>query len=148
MGANDATWPPAPARARGPLPWLDETSETPVPPTIVLGLIARYESQIEEMRHEIHELNGEVHALRADLSRVLSVLDARAKADTRFWDHASSICSAFANDGKVRLALIVGVILIGLVLSGVSALSWRDGGLAFEAVSNERAHSSDLSPAP
>jgi hypothetical protein len=109
-------------------------------------MIARYESEIEGLRKEIHELNGEVHALRADLSRVLSILDARQKADTRFWDHAASICSAFAFDGRVRLALVGGVILIGLVLSGVSALSWRDGGLTFEAATNERAHSSESAP--
>jgi hypothetical protein len=111
-------------------------------------MVARYEHELSDLRDEVAAARAELHEVKGDLRRVLAILDKRAEADSRFWDHGAAICAAFANDGKVRLVLVAGVVLLGLVLAGVTGLSYRDGALTVDASENQRRVGQDAAPLP
>ena len=146
MGVEDGdaedTWGSAPVREWGPR----SGGKTPVPARTFYRMVAKYEHEIEHLREDLAEARAEIQEVKQDLRRVLAILDARAKTDARFWHDASSICSAFANDAKVRLVLAAGLVLLGLVLAGVTGLQWRDGGLTIDA--HENMMRVDEGPAP
>lgn len=122
-----------------------------VPVSVFERTVSRFEVEIEALRDELREAHHELERAREDLREVLTLLRAQQERSFRFWDHMAKICTAFAEDGKVRLMLVGGFVALLLVLAGVGGLSYRDGELTISPAASEnmeRAISPEPAPLP
>jgi len=123
--------------------------DTPIPAAVFLATVARFEDELEALRDELAQAHRELAQAREDLGEVLALLRAQNEQRARFWDHAAEICTAFANDGKVRLLLVGGFIALLLVLAGVGGLSYRDGEITISpATTNAERAGPGVTPLP
>ena len=134
MSHDADTQPPAPRRGYVPVSVFERTVE-------------RFEQEIAELRQELHEAHEDLSRAREDLREVLTLLRAQQERSGRFWDHMAKICTAFAEDSKVRILLVGGFVALLLVLAGVGGLSYRDGELTISPAANENRERA-ISPEP
>lgn len=110
--------------------WLDvPTAEQPIPASIFHSTVQRLNDEIEGLRRELAVTHAELAQARADLGRVLLILEAQHGGGRRLWEGIARVILVFAEDSKVRLMLVGGIVLLLLVLAGVGGLSWQDGTL-------------------
>lgn len=108
------------------------SGDTPIPASVFLSTVANFEAELELMRDELRHAHAELERAREDLGEVLLLLRAQQETRSRFWEHAASICSKFADDSKVRLIVVGGAMALLLALAGVGGLSYRDGALTVQ----------------
>ena len=105
------------------------TAEQPIPASIFHSTVQRLNDEIEGLRRELAVTHAELAQARADLGRVLLILEAQHGGGRRLWEGIARVILVFAEDSKVRLMLVGGIVLLLLVLAGVGGLSWQDGTL-------------------
>ena len=106
------------------------TAEQPVPAAVFREHVAKLEAEIEKLRAELHATHIELHAAREDVRRVLVLLEASAGGDHKIREALARLITIFAEDAKVRLILVGGLIVAALGWAGGTGLSWHDGTLS------------------
>ena len=120
------------------------TNEQPVPAAVFRDQVARLEAEIEKLRTDLAATHAELNAAREDVRRVLLLLEASAKSDGRIRHAVARMLETFAEDPKVRLLLVGGLIVAALGWAGVTGLSWQDGTLSITPT--EKAAPSPMPP--
>lgn len=118
-----------------------------VPVSVFERTVSRFEEEIEALRMELREAHHELERAREDLREVLTLLRAQQERSGKFYEHLARICTAFAEDGKVRIVLVGGLVALLLVLAGVGGLSYRDGELTISPAASENRERA-ISPEP
>ena len=120
------------------------TNEQPVPAAVFREQVARLETEIEKLRTDLAATHAELNAAREDVRRVLLLLEASANSDGRIRHAVARMLETFAEDPKVRLLLVGGLIVAALGWAGVTGLSWQDGTLSITPT--EKAAPSPMPP--